>query len=884
MRDPCEVGASDRRRFERGRLAALALSAVLALAGSAEAQSRTGSEGDKIPPAELAASRPLGRDSVLAAPGKDYPAGAIHRWLMGDLNRDAWQIPFAVPVLDLDSVGGGLVVEEPAGGSETVGLRFRGADGLTYQFRSIVKDVSGAIPSVLRSTPVDDVWQDQMAAQYPLSAIVVAHLQLAAGLLVAVPRPVIMPDDPRLGEFREAFAGVMGWIEIRPNERDGDRPGFAGSRKVVGSERLYEILRTEPSSFVHVEEFLRARLIDMFVGDWDRHEDQWRWAEFPDGRRSRWDPVPLDRDWALSRIDGLLPRLAGVYFPRYMGLSGDLDDPKRLGWAAQAMDRRLLGSVEREVVASVATGLRDTFSDDVLEDAVGALPEPHRSLVGPGLLSDLKSRRDQIVSFATSYYELLARSVSLWGTDQADVVTIEVEPNERIRVRMTADANLPPGVDRAFEGSETRELRLYLRGGDDRVVIRGVDRLPVRIHIVGGAGDDVFLDEAGLRGRGLNVYDHEGSNEFQLTDWAVVDDSFYEGEDEETTRVDATWDTRSWGSAWVPLPAVRYDSDAGLLLGAHVKYYDFGFRHLPYRSKVELRALTSTRPGESEGALSVVVPPGNGRATEAAVSFQWTTDRGTRFFGYGNETQPDEAAGGFYGSRRTEIRYSVRVQHPVATNARIWIGPAVHLFDAVADEGTVFEVENPYGVGRFRQLGLRGGIVWRDPNPRTGLWGELTGKWFPVALDVTNGFGGIEGVLNASWTADLFASPQFRARLTGQRVWGRAPYPEAASIGGAGTLPGYRARRFLGDRAVSVTGLLRLEAGKIPLASGLAFGIQMLHSAGRVWHADERSDTWHQAPGVGLWVRSEATDRTFSFSWLRGDMGVRSYFQVDGFF
>jgi len=51
----------------------------------------------------------------------------------------------------------------------------------------------------------------------------------------------------------------MGWIEVRPDERPGDRPGFAGSSTIIGTEELYEELRENPRSFVNARALLRAR-------------------------------------------------------------------------------------------------------------------------------------------------------------------------------------------------------------------------------------------------------------------------------------------------------------------------------------------------------------------------------------------------------------------------------------------------------------------------------------------------------------------------------------------------------------------------------------------------------------------------------------------------
>ena len=45
----------------------------------------------------------------------------------------------------------------------------------------------------------------------------------------------------------------------------------------------------------------------MLIGDWDRHEDQWRWALFEkeDGTEIC-KPIPRDRDQAFSKYDGTM--------------------------------------------------------------------------------------------------------------------------------------------------------------------------------------------------------------------------------------------------------------------------------------------------------------------------------------------------------------------------------------------------------------------------------------------------------------------------------------------------------------------------------------------------------------------------------------------------
>ncbi len=51
-------------------------------------------------------------------------------------------------------------------------------------------------------------------------------------------------------------------------------------------------------------QYLRVRLLDVFVGDWDRHYKQFEWAQA--GEEGPWTPFPKDRDQAFSRYDGVL--------------------------------------------------------------------------------------------------------------------------------------------------------------------------------------------------------------------------------------------------------------------------------------------------------------------------------------------------------------------------------------------------------------------------------------------------------------------------------------------------------------------------------------------------------------------------------------------------
>jgi len=169
-----------------------------------------------------------------------YDANSFRATMMGHGWRELRSVPVKATVLDLDEYAGGPTVVRRGGGKQTSSLRMRGEDGVLYNFRSIDKDAARGLDPLLRETLVAWAQQDQISAIFPMAAIVVAPLLEAADLLHPDPTLVVMPDDPRLDEFREEFTGLLGLIEERPDE--GPDGGFAGSSRIVSSERLFERL------------------------------------------------------------------------------------------------------------------------------------------------------------------------------------------------------------------------------------------------------------------------------------------------------------------------------------------------------------------------------------------------------------------------------------------------------------------------------------------------------------------------------------------------------------------------------------------------------------------------------------------------------------------
>jgi hypothetical protein len=424
-----------------------------------------------------------GTDSVTATPGRTYPAGKLRRFFAGDLNRELWNTPVRLPVVDLEKVGGGLRPTELIGGKQTVGLRFAGANGLEYDFRPAVKNAGPVLPHWIQAKWIRAALDDQMAAQFPFGAVVVSALQEAAG--IAAPRPIaaVMPNEPSLGKYRAVFAGRVGLISVNANERKGDHPGFAGYRKIVGGAEVLDSIRVDPDASFDDRYYLKIRLLDMLVGDWDRHERQWRWGRRRVDGKTQWRPIPEDRDWAFSRVDGVVGTLSHILLPRYVGFSGELPPVARLAESAERIDHRVLNRLGREDFVAVARELQTALPDSVIERAVGTLPPPYLAIEREHLVSALKARRDRLEGYAGEYYLLLARTLYVYGVDSVrDVVTFEPVDAERVRVLVsTAGQSGPARFERIVDARETRSVRLIINPAEDQVV--GNKDLPFKLVV-----------------------------------------------------------------------------------------------------------------------------------------------------------------------------------------------------------------------------------------------------------------------------------------------------------------------------------------------------------------------------------------------------------------
>lgn len=842
-------------------------SLVLGVSGSAIAQG-----GPPTPASERE------QETVVKPAGTRFRAGGLQRFFFGHDYRDLWALPVRVEVLDLGSFAGGLTPVRRTGAGQSTNLALRGADGRAYTFRGVEKDATRSLSPELRRTIAGKIAQDQVAAIHPAGGVVAAPLLEAAGVLHVEPRLVVMPDDARLGEFRRVFAGMLGTIQEYPRPAAPGQPGFARALEIIEGRELVRRLRRTSDEQADSREYLRARLMDLLLGDWDRHLGQWRWAKLPG--EPRWQPIPEDRDFAFSRFEGLVLAAARNWYPRWVAFGEDYPGMLGLTWQAWPLDRDVLSELEKPAWDEIAADLQRRLTDEVIDAAVRRLPQEYEREDGVRLAKALRSRRDRLRQASDRFYRHLAEEVRIDATDEPEVAEVVALDGGDLEVKVyRADASGAPAGEpwfrRRFRPRETREIRLDLRGGEDRFVARG--RTRIRVRVVGGEGDDVLDDSTG---GGTRFVDWQGRNRVLRGRGTEIDTRPYAPPplESETPFLPA----RDWGRQRTFIPRFFGGPDVGAFIGGGVRFDRFGFRRHPYQSRQLLHA------GYATGARGIRADyHGDFRRENSGVFFTVTARASQieilRFFGFGNETR-SPGRDTFFEVRQTQLSIAPSLNVPLASRLTLSFGPVLERSTTRLPPGRFITQVRPYGSEPFGQLGALAEVRLdtRDvaAAARRGVSLVAGGAFHPAAWDVREPFGEIHAEAATHLTASIPSRPTLALRVGGRRVLGTYPFQEAAFIGGPDTVRGFSIQRFAGDASAYGNVEVRLSFGRYVLVLPGEYGTFAFADTGRVWLAGESSGRWHTGVGGGLWFAYLDRKNTVTLAAARSAEQTAFYVQM----
>ena len=209
-----------------------------------------------------------------------YNSGKFHRSIFGQLYRDDWSTETSFRVFNLSKERDGLKPIKVGGGYSSKSIRLRDKNKKQFVLRSVEKGVRKVVPPGFEGTLVEAIFQDQISASQPYAALMVPPLADAASVYHTNPQLVYLPKQPLLGDFSIIYGNSLYLFEERPSGNQEDAESFGNSRKIISYVDMIDKIQNNSKHHIHQEQVLRSRLLDIYLGDWDRHDDQWRWAAF----------------------------------------------------------------------------------------------------------------------------------------------------------------------------------------------------------------------------------------------------------------------------------------------------------------------------------------------------------------------------------------------------------------------------------------------------------------------------------------------------------------------------------------------------------------------------------------------------------------------------
>lgn len=790
-------------------------------------------------------------------PGAEYAAGSLHQFFLGRHWRDLWTTTIEVPDISLNKFAGGLTPLKKGGGLQTKSLRLIGKDGNEYKFRLIEKNPVSSLPADLQKSIYADIIRDQVSIGIPVSPLIVYPLTKQAGILTVKPELVYMPDTDELGIFKKDFGGKAGIIEINPRAGKKGINNFAGADKIVNGFDIFTMTEKDNDERVDAEEFLKARLLDILIGDRDRHSDQWQWAGYKSNGKRIWKPIPRDRDYSFAKYDGIFPTVSGLIEHSLVGYDESYPSILELTWSGRFLDRRFLNSLDKTKWDSVALNFQKLITDKVIEDAVSQLPPSMFKKEGKYLIRSLKKRRDNLKNASDEFFRIYSAVVDVYGSNKKEIAEVKILNDKELALSLfkkDKDTGMKKGnpfYKRIFNSKQTNEIRLYLLEDDDVIFVSGKKNNDILLRIIPGNGNDELINKSDLK---IKIYDDGKETKIKTAEDIYYNDDKINVPQKITDKYEPLPEDRY--GFWAFTPVLSYDTDNGYIFGGGPNFTKFGFRANPYLYYLEFTGAYATSAKDYDirfhGNFYKLIHNSRVQISVKASELDFN-----RFYGYGNETvRIDSLADNkFYRTNQKDFSFEPKVYVKILKDFYLNFSTLLRYANVAINQQELVGLLNPYGTGKIFTAGLGAGFSYEIIDnlafPKKGWRTNFNTAYFPKILNNKSNFGKFTfEILN--YSSYKFLTLALRA--SGELLVGEHPYYYGAFLGGLKNLRGYPRERFLGEGVISGQSELRCYITTINLFIPARIGVSALSDVGRVFLKSEDSKRWHSTYGFGLWL------------------------------
>lgn len=780
----------------------------------------------------------------------------FHRSMLGENYRKIWKAETNLPVFRLSSTD--LKPTELGGGMQTHSLRLEDKDKKEYVFRSIDKFPDALLPQALSQTLASDLLHDNVSAIFPYAPLMVPVFSDALGVPHSHPKIVYVAPDKKLGVYSRDFANKVMLME--------EREPLGKSSSTI---KMQDKLKDDNDNSVDQHAFLNARIQDIFLGDWDRHADQWRWVDTAKGKDKKYIPVPRDRDQVFYVNEGLFPNILALpwIMPKFEGFKGHIRNINTFAFNARNIDGIFTNELSLEDWQKTTERAVGLLTDSVIDAAMLKMPASVYYQAHEKLSGQLKSRRQALLTAMPQYYKFLNKNIDILFSDKNEQVIIKDTLDGKLQLTVykisKKDEITKQLYRRTIDPAVTNELHLYMYGGEDNISITN-NSSPIKIRIIGdGASSKQYTFSGKNRYlRKVHVYEGDSTAAFNGDTQPVHKHLSNDASNTALLLTDRYNKT-------IPLVTVGFNADDGAIFGAGMRWIRQGFRKTPYASSQEFVFAHSFSTNAFrllyKGAWIDIA----GKTDFVLNLNAYAPDNTRNFYGRGNASEFNKT-GNFKRYYRTrfdlyEVNPAFRWGNPLKSN--FTIGPSLQYYhmDKDANAGrfivnsSLLHSYDSTTIGNDKgHAGIAAVFINDNRNnillPTSGSYINFEWKGYAGLNNYSKSYMQLVGQLAFYKNLDRKGNFVIADRIGGGLTAGKAAFYQSLFLGGQDNLQGFRQYRFAGEHMVYNNLEVRIKLAN--LASYVLpgqLGLVGFYDIGKVWQKGYNDAFWHQGAGGGLY-------------------------------
>ena len=818
----------------------------------------------------------------------------LYKALWGEHYRPLYSRKFEFPVLYLDTLPGNLKVLGAGGGHQSRSLGFVDDNDHEYTMRALKKSAlqflqttvvtTHYVEDYLENTVAERYVQDFYTTAFPYGTFPAGKFMDELGIYHPNSNLYYVPKQEALGIHNNEYGDELYMFEAHVGGENKDLEIFGNADDILNTSDLFLEVRESKEAYVDEDMFIRARLLDMLLGDWDRHEGQYEWAEFEDDNgKKRYLPIAKDRDQVFSKTDGFILSLLRLGFPDFRAMEEYSEEVKRPKWfnlAGYPLDKAFIRNADWQDWKQQVNYIQNNITDEVILEAFAVLPEGiENDPYVDEIKKTMKARRGNLEDIARDYYKHLAEFDMFIGTEENDKFLITRKPDGITNVQlMNEDGQVI--AEKTYDSHDTREVWIYGLDGNDEFKIVGEGSKPLSLKVIGGEENDIYDFQ---NTRNAKLYDFKSKKSTIKTPGAnkmLVDSYDINNYDPNKKRI------RQFNL----FPSADFNSDVGFKLGVKNVYTTYGLARNPFTTRQSLILNYFFRTQGFEADYS---------AEFAHIFYNWnfglnayysSPNYTMNYFGSGNDTEydPDDVSKSYNRVKMQQWRFAPSLIYRNTGGTTFTIKPLIESIEVGFDQ-------NLFVSDRFlrsntiynSQLYAGGDVIFNYENkdraafPSRGVELDVTAGYKTNIDEYNNEFAYVRPMLSMDYPLHESGFAVIATKIGGEAIIGdNYEFYHGATLGGGNqnSLRGYRNDRFNGKYAFYQnldlrSGITQFRTNFVPLRIGASLGFDY----GRVWVDNDNSNQWHTNYGGSIFINGFKAF-TGNIGYYVGDEGGRLNF------